>query len=405
MNKTRLLIKHEFIQAIKKPGYIITTLLIPVISLLSIGINEVVSLLKDPDGNEAVIIGYVDETGLLDGSPEEGFISLMPYQTVNEAQQDLLANEITEYIIITDEFLSTGIIARFTQEKELFPSLATTQTIKTFLTRNLIAGKVSPQIVDSVTSPLILKVTRLDEFGEISDDQGNVANILVPGIYAFLLTMTFQYGTTNLISGLGEEKESRLIEVLYSSVSTRQLLVGKIMALGAAGLLQVAIWLTSAPFLLKLSSETVGGFFHDIQISGLFIVLGVIYYVLGYLLFATASVTLGSITSTPSEAHNLIMFYTLASYVPIWLIGIFMNYPNSPVWVFLTIFPVTAPVQTLIRLGVSDVPVWQIAASLGVLTLSVILGIWFAEKVFRTFMLMYGKRLRLKDIFQGLRSA
>jgi ABC-2 type transport system permease protein len=130
-----------------------------------------------------------------------------------------------------------------------------------------------------------------------------------------------------------------------------------------------------------------------------------VYYVLGYLLFATASVTVGSITPSPSEAHNLVMIYTLASYVPIWLIGLFMNYPQSPVWVVLTMIPITAPVQTLIRLGVSDVPSWQIAASLGILSLSVIIGIWVAEKIFRTFMLMYGKRLRLKEIIKGLRSA
>jgi len=217
--------------------------------------------------------------------------------------------------------------------------------------------------------------------------------------------MTFQYGTTALISGLGEEKESRLIEVLYSSVSTRQLMVGKIIALGASGLLQVVFWLSSAPLLIKLSSASVGGFFQEIEISTLFIILGVVYYLLGYLQFATMSVTLGSISSNTSEAHNLSMIYTLTCYVPIWTVSAFMNFPDSPVWVVLTIFPITAPIQTLIRVGVSDVPSWQIAASLGVLTLSVIAGLYLAEKVFRIFMLMYGKRLSFKEIVQGLRYA
>ena len=405
MNKTWILIKHEFIQAIKKPGFIITTLMIPVLSLLSLGINVVIGRVSDPSEKEAVIIGYVDETGIISGSIDEGLISLIPYQSLSSVQKDFVEGEITEYIIIPEDFLTTGTVNRFTQKKELFPPLATNQSIKNFLTLSLIKDKVPPEMIKSILSPLDLEVIRLDEFGEISNDQGSVGNILVPAVYAFLLTMTFQYGTSALISGLGEEKESRLIEVLYSSVSTRQLMVGKILALGASGLLQVVFWLSSAPLLINLSSASVGGFFQEIEISTIFIILGVVYYILGYLQFATMSVTLGSISSNTSEAHNLSMIYTLICYVPIWTVSAFMNFPDSPIWVVLTIFPITAPIQTLIRVGVSDVPGWQIAASLGVLTLSVITGIYLAEKVFRTFMLMYGKRLRFKEIVQGLRNA
>ena len=405
MGKLVLVIKHEFIQSIKKAGYIITTLMLPVGILLSIGVSELVDLLTESQSNEAVVIGYVDEVGFISEPLQEGLISLLPYQSSRDAKEDLVAGEITEYIIISENFFQSGSVQRFTQKKELFPPLATSQTIKTFLTMNLIMDQVPPQVIQSIVSPLDLEVTRLDSDGKVAENQGNIGNILIPAIYAFLLTMTFQYGTSALISGLGEEKESRLIEVLYSSVSVRELMVGKILALGAAGLLQVAIWLTSAPLLLRLGTLSLGGFLNEIQISTSFMILGIVYYLLGYLLFATMSVTLGAITSTVSEAHNLSMIYSLTCYVPIWLIGLFINYPDSIAWVILSIFPVTAPIQTLIRLGVSEVPGWQLGASLGVLALSVVGGILMAEKVFRTFMLMYGKRLTLREITQGLKSA
>ena len=397
--------KHEFIQAIKKAGYIITTLLIPVGILLTIGIAELVDLLTVSQPKEEVVIGYVDEVGFVLEPLQEGLISLLPYQSTTKAKQDLVAGKITEYIVITDAFFMDGSIQRFTQEKELFPPIATSQTIKSFLTMNLISDEVPPDVIRSIISPLDLEVIRLDEDGEISENQSNLGNIIIPAVYAFLLTMTFQYGTAALISGLGEEKESRLIEVLYSSVSVRELMVGKILALGTAGLLQVVIWLASAPLLLNLGSLSVGGFLNEILIPTNFIILGVVYYLLGYLLFATMSVTLGGITSTVSEAHNLSMIYSMTCYVPIWLIGIFINYPDSPAWVVLSIFPITAPIQTLIRLGVSEVPGWQLVVSLGVLSLSVVGGIFFAEKVFRTFMLMYGKRLTVKEIVLGLRNS
>jgi ABC-2 type transport system permease protein len=404
VNKLRILIKHEFIQAIKKTGYIITTILIPMGVLITIGVSELVDLVTESQGKEALVIGYVDEAGIISMPNGAESLGLWPYETPEDANQDLLAGEISEYIIIPTDFLLEGVVQRFTQKKELFPPVATTEVIKSFLTLNLIHDKIPPEAVRAIVSPLALDVVRLDEEGGISNDQGNIGNIIIPAVYAFLLTMTFQYGTSSLIGGLGEEKESRLIEVLYSSVSIRQLMVGKILALGAAGLLQVAIWLTSAPLLLNLGSLAIGGFLNEIQISPSFIILGVVYYVLGYLLFATLSVTVGAITSTVAEAHNFSMIYTLTCYIPIWFIGLFINYPESPAWVVLSVFPVTAPIQTLIRLGVAEVPGWQLAFSLGILTISVVAGIYFADKIFRTFMLMYGKRLKLKEIVQGLRN-
>ena len=115
-----------------------------------------------------------------------------------------------------------------------------------------------------------------------------------------LLSFALMLGTQSLISGLGEEKESRLMEVLLSSVSVRQLLIAKVLALGAAGLLQVIVWLISAPLLLNLASSSFGGFLSDIQLPANFLLLGVLYFILCYLLFAVLSVTIGGICSSTS---------------------------------------------------------------------------------------------------------
>ena len=212
-------------------------------------------------------------------------------------------------------------------------------------------------------------------------------------------------GANSLISGLGEEKESRLIEVLFTSVSVRQLLVAKVLALGTAGLLQVLVWLTSIPPLLRLASSSFGGFLSNIQLPANFLVLGVVYFILGYLLFAVLSVCFGGISSSTTEAHQLSMFYIMMLFVPLWLFGVYINFPNSPIWVVLSIFPITAPIQMMLMLGVSDIPAWQIAASIGVLGLSIIVGLYLSIRIFRMFMLMYGKRPNLGEIIQGLKSS
>ncbi|GAG25766.1 unnamed protein product, partial [marine sediment metagenome] len=249
---------------------------------------------------------------------DQGLIKLIPFASREDATQALVRRDVSEYIIISSDYTSSGTIQRYTLAKELGIPSITAYFIESFLTWNLLKDDVSPEIITSIVSPLKLEVTRLDENGDIAQEQGNIGNIIIPFIFAFLLSMAFMFGTNSLISGLGEEKESRLIQVLLSSVSVRQLLIAKVLALGAAGLLQVLIWLISAPLLLSLASSSFGGFLSDIQIPPNFLVLGIVYFILGYLLFAVLSVGLGGISSSTTEAHNLSMFYILAGFIPLW---------------------------------------------------------------------------------------
>ena len=233
----------------------------------------------------------------------------------------------------------------------------------------------------------------------------NIANIIVPGVFALLLGLALMFGATSLITGLAEEKESRLIQVLFSSVSVRQLLIGKVLALGTAGLLQVLVWLISTPLLLGLASRWFGGFMSRLQIPANFVVLGLIYFILGYLLFAVLSIGVGAIVSNTREGTNLSLIYTLGSFVPLWLSSLNMFFPNSAIWVVLTIFPITAPIMTMLRLGTSVVPTWQIVVSIAVLVLSIVAGLYLSIKIFRMHMLMYGKRPGLAQLFQSLKDA
>jgi len=405
MNKTYLIFKHEFLQAIKKVGFIVMTLLVPVLALLAIGVFELVTTLTEPSAKEVTTVGYVDEVGIFSDQTDQGLIKLIPFALMEDATQALVRRDVSEYIVIPSDYTSSGTIQRYTLAKELGTPSITAYLIESFLAWNLLKDDVSPEIITAIVSPLNLKVTRLDENGDIAQEQGNIGNIIIPFIFSLLLSMAFMFGANSLISGLGEEKESRLIEVLFSSVSVHQLLIAKVLALGTAGLLQVLVWLISAPLLLSLASSSFGGFLSNIQIPANFLILGVVYFVLGYLLFAVFSVGIGGISSSATEGHTLSMFYILTGFVPLWFFGALINFPNSPIWVVLSIFPITAPVQTMLRLGVSDIPAWQIVTSIGVLGLSIIVGLFLSIKIFRMFMLMYGKRPGFAEIIRGLKTA
>jgi ABC-2 type transport system permease protein len=182
------------------------------------------------------------------------------------------------------------------------------------------------------------------------------------------------------------------------------LLIGKVLALGTAGLIQVTVWLISAPLLLGLASSSFGGFMSAIQIPGNFVVLGIIYFILGYLLFSVIAISVGAISSNATEGNQLAMLSIFWCFIPLWFSGLFINFPNSPIWVVLTIFPITAPIQTMLRLGVSEIPVWQLTASMGVLLFSVIAGLFLSSKIFRVYMLMYGKRPGVREIIRSFKN-
>jgi ABC-2 type transport system permease protein len=403
MNKTLLVFKHEFLHTIRRAGFIILTLSLPVLALLGIGIYHVVSGVSTPP---AVVthIGYVDQMGGLNGFTTQGTIVLVPCQSAEAAKQALIDKDITEYAIIPPNFLSTGVVQLYTMQKELAPPDATVAAITNFISSNLLAGKVPASVIARLQTPLTVATTTLTASGAVAPQQGGYTRIIVPATFSFLLGLSLVVSSTYVLQSLGEEKENRLMEVLLSSISTRQLLAGKVLGLGAAGLMQVIVWVISFPLLLKLASSSIGGLIGTLQVPGGFWILGVVYFILGYLMFAVLSASIAAVSSTVREAQGLAGFYGVFCMAPFWLLSLLLLHPTSPIWIVFSIFPFSAPVLTMVRLGLIGVPVWQLVASMGVLVLSIWGGLLLAAKLLRTYVLMYGKRPTLKEISRNLRS-
>jgi len=404
MNKTPLILRHEFLHTIKRKGFVVMTLIVPLVALLAIGVVKLVSGIAEPTV-EITTIGYVDESGGFQEYTSQGNITLVRFDTPEDATEALVKSDIKEYFAIPSDYASTGVINRYTLEKQLNAPPATATAIKTFISSNLLAGKVPPATIDLIEAPLNLVTTRLTATGAVATQQGGLGNFIIPGVFSLLLYLAIIFSSTYLLQGLGEEKENRLIEILLSSVSARQLLTGKVLGIGAAGLAQVVVWVISAPFLLSLASSTFGGFIGTIQIPANFLVLAVVYFILGYLLFAVLSAGIGAISSGSREGQQLIAIFTLPSLIPLWFMSLLMLFPNNPVWVVLTILPITAPVEVMIRLGVSDIPAWQLVASIAVLGLTIIGILSLTIRVFRAYLLMYGKRPGIGEIVRSLRNA
>jgi len=190
MNKTLLIFRHEFLYTIKRKGFIIMTLIVPVLALLAIGVFQLISTIEKPPVVEITTIGYVDEAGGFDQHTTQGNIELVPFNTPGDATAALINGDVSEYFVIPPDYVSTGVINRYTLEKEVETPPIITTVIKNFLTSNLLSGKVPPETVYRIEAPLDLVVTRLTETGEVATEQGGFGNVIIPGIFSLLLAFS-----------------------------------------------------------------------------------------------------------------------------------------------------------------------------------------------------------------------
>ena len=404
MNKTLLILKHEFRKIVRSKTFIILTLALPLLVILGFGIYKGVQEWYHPGAPEEVKIGYVDEIGTFDEYTNQGDVLFVLYQSEDAAKQALLTKEIKEYFVISPDYLSTGLITRYTQAREAQPSEKTRGQISDFLISNLLSDEVSPQIIERTKSPVLMASIRLDENGEIAEGQDVFSSYVLPMVFVVIFMISIFFSSGTLFQSITEEKENRMIEILLSSVSTTQLLVGKVLGLGASGLIQVAVWFVTLEIFAEVASGTIPAL-SDLAIPASTLAWAVVYFILGYLLFAALYSGIGSIVPSAKEGQGLSVIVVLPAILPYYFSYFIISNPEGALSRALTFFPLTGPITAMIRIPINGIAPWEIALSIIILIGSVALTMWIAAKAFRVFLLMYGKRPALREIFRYLREA
>ena len=404
MNKTLLILKHEFRKILRSKTFIILTLALPLLLILGFGIYKGVQEWHHPAAPEEVKIGYVDEIGMFDEYTNQSDVLFVLYQSEDAAKQALLVKEIKEYFIIPPDYLSSGLITRYTMAREAAPSEKTRGQIADFLISNLLSDEVSPQIVERAKTPMLLASIRLDESGEIASGQDVFSSYVLPMVFVVIFMISIFFSSGTLFQSVTEEKENRMIEILLSSVSTRQLLVGKVLGLGASGLIQVAVWFITLEIFAEVASGTIPAL-SDLSIPASVLAWAVVYFILGYLLFAAIFSGIGSIVPTAKEGQGLSVIFTLPAVLPYYFSYFILTNPTGALSRALTFFPLTSPITAMIRISTKAIAPWEIALSIVIIVTSVVVTMWVAAKLFRVFLLMYGKRPALREIVRYLREA
>jgi ABC-2 type transport system permease protein len=405
MNKTLIILKDELKGTLKRKGFIITSLVLPVLAILAILIYNIAgSIAKPPSEIEVQKVGYVDQIGLFTQYQQQNNIEMVAYDSEQLAKADLLDSKIKEYLVIPADYVATGQVTRYTLNTDLTPPTDVVQAAKYFIVSNLVKDKISPDIMERVKTPLIESSVVLDKTGNVAEGQGGFGAWIIAYLFGLLLLMSIFTASGYLLQGLSEEKENRIMEVLLSSVSSRQLIMGKVLGLGAAGLIQMIFWLIAAWGLLAIAASNIGGLFVGLEFPVGVIILSLLYYILGYTLFAILMAGTGAIVPTVRDGQQISVIFSLLASIPFILMTFIIENGDHVLNIILTLFPFTAPMTVMMRLN-AGIPFWEYVVSIVLLVGSIVGCLLLVSKLFRVYLLMYGKTPGWREVVKTLRQA
>jgi ABC-2 type transport system permease protein len=435
--KTWIVVRREFLGTIKRPSWLISTFGMPVFVGLYAGlifmIGSRAAKMDKPTGKA----GVVDRAGIvrfekgpvgLDEFPEaarkavdsavamagtaagsaSGMVKsllagteFVPFVDEASALAALGKKEIGVVYVIPADYVAAGKITAYNPSEAFFSEGKLAQVpLRRLLVKSLAGDAVPPDVVARILSPADLKtlIKRQDGTWVERGVAEVVRRIGVPIGFTLLLLISILVTSGSLIQGVSEEKENRVIEVILSSIDARSLLLGKLLGLGGAGLLQLAIWLTMA---LLPAVMLVAG----LAFSPMIVVLCLAYFVLAFLLYGTLVTATGVIGTNAKDMQQYGMFWSIGSAIPMVFLEVLLRDPHGTTARILSYFPLTSAVTMMIRIGSEAVSWWEIPLTLGIMAVSVWITLRFAARIFRTALLMYGKRPTLVEMFRWMRQA
>jgi ABC-2 type transport system permease protein len=438
MTKFLAVIKREYLQRVRAKMFIVTTILLPA----AMSFFGVVPLLVMNIKTPPVRLAVVDQTGKLydqlrnalvsDESDQQstnanapapsgrrGFTSFQLEEITAQNRsmdqvrevlnQRLRAREIDGYVVLPPDFLDHGQAEFFNNNPG---DVFTPPTLQSALNRavreqRLIEAKVDNKTREGLFRPVDLQAVKV---GEAGAQQRNSASsfALVFGIGFVMYLSILMYGQV-VLGAVIEEKETRIAEILFSSVRPFPLMMGKLVGVSLVALTQLAIWgLAFSAFALYgvnlLASRGVTSFsIPNIPFSH-FIYFG-LFFLLGYFIYATIYALVGSMVTTAQEGGQLAMPIIVLLVVSFYLFLPVSRSPDSSFAFWVSMIPFSAPVAMVVRIVTHTPPFWQIALSLAIGFSSVLVIMWAASRVYRVGMLMYGKRASIPEALRWARQA
>lgn len=411
--------KREYLDRVRRKSFVIGTVLGP----LLMGVWMILpGLLFEHAPESRMNIAVVDLSGsvgpefetalddtLPDGSRMFRVRHVAPAPGGGDEAKKALSAEVTEgtlegYLVVPADIVEKGSATYFGKKVSNIRSL---ERIETALTKTIVARRLGKQgleygaITDMLKGAKIATV-QVGKSGEKTKEFERT--FLTSFIFIMLLYMTILLWGMAVQRSIIEEKSSRIVEVLLSSLRPFDLMAGKIIGVGAVGLTQNALW---GIFAVGLSSYALasGMLAEYVSFSPSTIVFFMLFYVLGFLFYATLYAGIGAVCNTDQEAQQLQTPVAMCLAFTIVVAMAVMQNPDGTFATVLSMIPFFSPILMFMRISILMPPAWQVALSVAILLLSIYLAGIFAAKLFRVGLLMYGKRPDVREIIKWMRRA
>ncbi|HEY9404571.1 MAG TPA: ABC transporter permease [Pyrinomonadaceae bacterium] len=451
MKKLLVIIRREYLGRLRTKGFVISSVLGP---LLMIGFTVVPGLLISMQTGEATKVAVVDLTGKMyegvresiltnrDGEGgEDGGRKNKPPPTAaapdREAQMSQVSKalgahyeveqvspggrpleeikgelntrvrkgELGVYVVLPEKILEEGRAEYYGRNVS---DPITTSQLRHSLNRAVVEQRLREANIDQnrvreLSKEIELETTKVSEGGLERDTGGGFGVAMFVGLFIYMAIL--MYGQL-ILSSVVEEKTTRVAEVLFSSVKPFHLMLGKLLGVSLVAITQYVIWAVAFGAFALYGVGMLASRGMDVPLPSLplsFAVYALLFFVLGFLMYATIYMLVAAMVTTEKEAGQMALPVIFLSVVSIYLAFPVIRNPNSSFAFWVSIAPFFSPITMLVRIVTEQPPFWQIALSLGVGLASVGLLVWVAARIYRVGMLMYGKSASLPEVVRWLR--
>ncbi len=439
MSKINLIIKREYTTRVMKKSFILLTFLTPILMVGMVSLIVYLGTIKD-DKIKTIVV--VDKTGLYKDvlQSNESYTFQFTDATVDELKkQEEQESDFAAVLYITDDLIKNASAATLYSEKQVNLELKTyvAGLLNKYIEEQKLAAYNIPnlkEMVEKSKTDIDMKTIKWSEDGKDKEASAELA-ILIGMITAFIIYMFIVIYGAQVMSGVVQEKTNRIVEVMISSVKPFELMMGKIIGIALVGLTQVLLWVLLTVAIGAGVSTFVGGDIDPASIqkmqemqqmgqmnvpagvngeiadfmssvAGLnftqLIILFVVYFLGGYLLYASLFAAIGSAVDNETDT-NQFSFPVMIPIIFAIYAGIFAaENPEGPLAFWCSMIPFTSPIVMMVRLPF-DVPAWELALSISILILSFVGTTWMAGKIYRTGILMYGKKITWGEMWKWLK--
>ena len=429
MGRLWAVIKREYLERVRTKWFVFATVFAPVL-MTALLILPIWLIGKSGGTSDFARMTILDASGVGLGARVQAELAggltasdSSPTKVTVLAPNDLVAaesasthavmrKETNGYLVLGPRILD-DTVARYAGRNA--SSIIDVQRVGEAVRREVLAARLQQAGVDAEKVISLTSAKRLDLQTEQIGDRGREGSGMVKYFFSFaiaflLYTSILIYGQTVLRSVL-EEKQTRVAEVVVSSISTDTLLAGKVLGVGAVGLTQQVLWVIMTLILTK-AREPVMRAMHlpstPLKIPSIspgVLALLMLFFLLGFILYSALFAAVGAMVNTDQEAQQAQQPFMLLLVATVILIQPVLLNPMTKLAVGASIFPFSAPILMPVRLSLMSVPFWQLAAALASMLVMITLAIWLASRIYRVGLLMYGKRPTLREVARWIKSA